>query len=307
MTYEAVADAAGSINTTSAGKTNFWQYVGALFGANPAPDMGLAGKAMPGAKNVPQPMTFDAASASFVAEGVPITPYDDRGTKNFYPMMRLVRPAGDDGPRHDGRRSPGIGRNGLSRVPRVGDRGPPHSRPPAGSGTPTRPRDYKLNTLRLHDERQLGRASYTSALAKAGYAATGLYDTVVKSATPILCARCHLSNALPGTGIAGLPALTSAIHARHAGVIDPSNGLPLEAAANRTACYRCHPGSATKCLRGVMGAAVAADGTLAMQCQSCHGGMSAVGGPTGRAGCSSPPASSATREPRAGTTARSAT
>jgi hypothetical protein len=158
----------------------------------------------------------------------------------------------------------------------------------SGSGTAAQPaagwvwnsdstRDYKLNTLRLHDERQLGSAAFTSALAKAGYAATGLYDTVVKNATPILCARCHLSNALPGTGIAGLPALTSAIHGRHAGVIDPSNGLPLEAASNRTACYRCHPGSATKCLRGVMGASVAADGSLAMQCQSCHGGMSAVG------------------------------
>ncbi len=276
VTYEAVADAAGSINTTSSGKTSFWQYVTALFGASPAPDMGLAGKAMPGAQNVPQPMTFDAATASFVAEGVPITPYDDRGTKNYYPMMRLV------------------GRQGTTVLAAtdvvlpVSDEMDCRACHASGSGTAAQPaagwvwnsdstRDYKLNTLRLHDERQLGSSSYASALAKAGYAATGLYDTVVKNATPILCARCHLSNALPGTGIAGLPALTSAIHARHAGVIDPSNGLPLEAAANRTACYRCHPGSATKCLRGVMGAAVAADGTLAMQCQSCHGGMAAVG------------------------------
>src|SRR5512137_2149268 len=35
VTYEAVADSTGSINTTSQGKTNFWQYVLALFGAVP--------------------------------------------------------------------------------------------------------------------------------------------------------------------------------------------------------------------------------------------------------------------------------
>ena len=33
VTYEAVADATGSINTTSRNKTNFWQFVQALYGA----------------------------------------------------------------------------------------------------------------------------------------------------------------------------------------------------------------------------------------------------------------------------------
>jgi len=43
VTYEAVADPDGSINTTSAGKTNFWQHVRALFGVDVAVDVGLKG------------------------------------------------------------------------------------------------------------------------------------------------------------------------------------------------------------------------------------------------------------------------
>src|SRR4051812_12959862 len=56
VTYEAVRDASGSINTTSAGKTNFWKFAKSIFGAAPAADTGLTGNAMPGPKNQPQPM-----------------------------------------------------------------------------------------------------------------------------------------------------------------------------------------------------------------------------------------------------------
>jgi hypothetical protein len=52
--------------------------------------------------------------------------------------------------------------------------------------------------------------------------------------------------------------------------------LMLDSVENRSACYRCHPGSETKCLRGAMGEATAPDGTNLMQCQSCHGSMSQV-------------------------------
>lgn len=57
LTYEAVADPSGSINRTSVGKTNFWQYVNPLFGVSLAADMGLAGHAMPGSRNKPQAMS----------------------------------------------------------------------------------------------------------------------------------------------------------------------------------------------------------------------------------------------------------
>jgi hypothetical protein len=51
----------------------------------------------------------------------------------------------------------------------------------------------------------------------------------------------------------------------------------LNSSANRAACYRCHPGSTTRCLRGAMGSAIAADGSMEMPCQSCHGNLSTVG------------------------------
>jgi hypothetical protein len=70
---------------------------------------------------------------------------------------------------------------------------------------------------------------------------------------------------------------TASVHSFHAHVIDPLSSLTLDSSANRAACYRCHPGSATKCLRGAMGGAIATDGSMSMQCQSCHGNMSTVG------------------------------
>ena len=141
---------------------------------------------------------------------------------------------------------------------------------------PNTERDYRLNILRLHDDRQAGNPTLVAALAARGYSPAGLYATAT-AGKPILCANCHLSEALPGTGYPGIRPLTAALHSQHANVIDPDNGLTLESSSNRSACYRCHPGSETRCLRGVMGNAVAADGTMSIQCQNCHGPMSAVG------------------------------
>ncbi len=142
--------------------------------------------------------------------------------------------------------------------------------------------DYRYNILRLHDDRQLGNATFVSALAAKGYKSAGLEATAL-GGTPILCATCHKSEALAGSGLAGIPPLTTSVHSVHAQVTDPANGLTLDSSSNRTACYNCHPGSVTRCLRGAMGNAVASDGTLAIQCQNCHGPLSSVGNP-GRTG-----------------------
>ena len=88
--YAAIADADGSINTTSAWKTRFWNFVMPLFGASVPVDTGLTGSKMPGDNNHEQPMTFDASRVWFTAEGIPLTPYDDAGNKSYYPMMRLT-------------------------------------------------------------------------------------------------------------------------------------------------------------------------------------------------------------------------
>lgn len=276
VTYEAYRDPAGSINTTSRGKTGFWTFVSDLFGVGLADDAGLAGTAMPGSANRPQPMAWDATLRWFTAEGIPITPRDDAGIENTYPMMRLVA-----------RDASGAVLATTKIVLPVSDEMSCAACHASGSGAAARPaagwvderdpdRDYRLNILRLHDERQARDAAFADALHRAGYRPDGLYATAL-GGSPILCARCHPSNALPGTGYTGIPPLTRSVHKLHAGAVDPGTGLTLDSSSNRAACYSCHPGSTTRCLRGAMGSAVARDGSLSIQCQGCHGPMSAVG------------------------------
>ncbi len=290
VTYQGVADPTGSINTTSVGKTNFWQYAQALFGlAQPlAPDVGLTGVAMPGAANAPRPMSFDPANGWFIAEGIPLTPYDDAKAKNPYPLMRLVaKDASGNVLASTDIVLPVSDEMACSACHASG--GSATARPAAGwANDPDPIRDYRINIVRLHDDRNAGSPAYAGALAANGYAAGGLYATV-SGGKPVLCALCHASNALATPGYAGVPQLTTSVHFFHAHVTDPATGMTLDSTDNRSACYRCHPGSTTKCLRGAMGSAVAADGSLAMQCQSCHGTMSAVGG-AGRQGWLDEPA-----------------
>lgn len=291
VTYEALADAAGSANRTSAAKTDFWRHAKALYlplaAPDLAPDIGLAGFAMPGAANTPQVLRFDAAEGWFSAEGIPITPLDDAGHRNPYPLMRLVARDTTTGnvlastdivlPVSDEMDCRACHASGTVAMPGAGwawDCDPQH--------------DYRRNILQVHDELNLGSPHYIKALKEVGYDTRGLQATARLSG-PILCARCHASNALPGSGQPGIPPLTRAIHAWHAEITDPDTGKPLKDDATRAACYRCHPGSETRCLRGAMGSAVAADGTRAMDCQSCHGSMDKVGA-AGRRGWLDEPA-----------------
>jgi len=276
LTYEAFRDANGSINTTSINKTNFWVYAPVLFGVTLPVDVGLTGSAMPGAANTPQPMKFDGQWNWLQGEGIPLTPIDDGLKKNEYPMMKIT--ARD-----------ALNREIASTVTTlpVSDEincrlchasgASPFARPFSGWEFDPNPlKDDRLNILRLHDDYNLGSPTYTAALAKVGYNQKGLHATVTVDGKAILCAKCHGSNALPGTGLAGIPQLTHAMHGRHAYVVDPS-GTTLDSITTRNSCYGCHPGQHTQCLRGAMGSAIGSDGKFAMECQSCHGVMSEVG------------------------------
>jgi hypothetical protein len=283
LTYQSVADPANSINTSSAGKTNFWVYVPWLFTAALPIDVGLLNHNMPGPSNQPQPMVFDPGFNWYVAEGIPITPYDDAGRKNYYPMMKVIA-----------KDAAGAVLASTSIVLPVSDEMDCSSCHASGSNRAAMPangwvnvtgdtqRDFRLNVLRRHDDGKLGNATYQAALAAKGYLSTGLYATATAAAgaKPVLCAHCHLSEALPGSGYGSIPPLTAAMHGGHASALDPTNGMTLDSATNRSACYRCHPGSETRCLRGAMGNSVAADGSMAIQCQNCHGRMSDVGAST---------------------------
>jgi hypothetical protein len=282
VTYEATADPDGSRNSTSIGKTNFWDFAPALFGVALPPDVGLAGAAMPGADNVPQPLGFHAEDDAFRAEGIPITPHDDAGNVNSYPLMHVVARDADGSIRASTDVVLPVSEELNCRACHISD-GSLAAQPAEGwVHDPDPERDTRLNILLLHDDRNLANPTYDAALATAGYDAAGLYATAT-AGHPILCARCHLTNALPGSGIVGISPLTQAVHRRMALVLDPLTGALLDDVNNRSACYRCHPGSVTRCLRGAMGAAVAADGTLAIQCQSCHGSMRDLAA-TGRTG-----------------------
>jgi len=277
VTYEAVADATGSINRTSVGKGNFHQFAEALLGVPLAPDQGLAGFRMPGPANQPQPMTFEPGQHQFSARGIPLTPYDDAGRTNHLPLLKLVArdqagailastqiavPVADT---MDCRSCHGSGS--------IVD-----GRPPSGWAWDTDPvRDYKLNVLRSHDGHQLGTSTYAAALAKAGYDPAGLEATVVQRGQPVNCLRCHGSNAIPGSGDPERKPLTEVMHAKHAYSRDPERALPLITLNDSAACLRCHAGPDTLRLRGVHHNRINPNGSPTLQCTSCHGNMTALG------------------------------
>ena len=285
VTYQAVTDPDGSVNTTSAGKGNWRQFAPLLYGAV-AVDQGLPFPGpdsfwMPGTNNTPQGMGFESSFNWFVAYGVPITPYDDAGKKNPYPMMRIIAHVGGTPVATNDVVLPVSDEMDCRACHASGTQA--DAQPAAGWVWAADPeRDFRLNILRRHDEDNFAHHHdlYVSALAARGFNPQGLYRGVVADGQPVLCAACHASEALATQSYSNIPPLTVSVHSKHAAVADPDLHITLDDSANRAACYRCHPGSTTRCLRGAMGAAVAADGSMAMQCQSCHGNMSQVGSST---------------------------
>ncbi len=283
VTYQAVTDPlTNTINTSSIGKTNFWEYAAALgFGAL-TPDVGLAGYAMPGAGNVPQAMTFSTTDNTWVALGIPTTPFADSSTgtysRNYFPMMRIsvknssgtvvamtdvVTPTSDE-------LSCGICHSSTA--------GYAATMPASGwANDPNPARDVKLNILRKHDDRFKTLPIFLTAAAANGYSASGLEATVATK--PIFCDNCHASNALGKTGITGIPPLTTSMHSLHATAVEPSTGQTMDSGTTRNTCYSCHPGPNTQCLRGIMANQKTAAGTDAIECQSCHGNLSSVANP----------------------------
>ncbi|WP_020481114.1 Ig-like domain-containing protein [Methylomonas sp. MK1] len=306
LTYEAVADSSGSINTSSANKTNFWSWVGELVGLNPAPDVGVnldglaSGNPMPGNKTPslkPAPMTYNTAFDWFEAEGIPVTPFDDKGNKNFYPTVKVVAkdalsgkvlasattvlPVSDEMTCKGCHASTDANNNAAQTA----------AKPVAGWVFDADPdKDWKRNILRLHDEKQAANTLFKDALSTLsakGYKASGLLTTA-DAGQPVLCVACHASNAYFDKenkttvmgGMAGIAPFTQSLHLKHADVKDPATQLTLDSLDNRSACYQCHPGSVTQCLRGAMSTASDASGDPSISCQSCHGNMKAVGSPT---------------------------
>ncbi|MCA9928426.1 MAG: hypothetical protein KC419_08115 [Anaerolineales bacterium] len=200
-------------NTTSVGKSNFWDYDVPLFGVDLPVDVGLAGKGMSG--------EMDLHDDHFVAEGIPLTEFLDSDLANPYPFQlaqiavfdvntavqlaqtTTVAPVSTemrcDNCHHDG----GVEDIATGRV--------------------------ETNILTLHDMENMDEypSGHTGALM---------------DRRPILCAECHASNALGKPGLPGIPSLSNAMHNTH----------EEEVPSTQEGCYQCHPGPQTQCLRDVM-------------------------------------------------------
>jgi hypothetical protein len=250
LSYKAQKDPTGSINTTSIGKTNFWDFVRPIFGLSPPADVGLLGAKMPGSGNAPRPFRqgFDRARRWFSAAGIPITGLDDAGNKNPYSLMRVR--ATD--------KATGRIVSSLPTVVPASDEmtcGTCHLTGGEAAGwpfdqwsqDPNPVRQFKINILLLHDI---------------------INQTDLAKRQPVLCFECHYSLALDlqGNGPNDLQKphkfLSHAMHGHHADFIQTD-------LATSAACYNCHPGNVTQCLRGTMG-------NSGIVCSDCHGDMFAV-------------------------------
>lgn len=276
--YSPIADAQGSINTRSVGKTDFWAHVQGLFGVALPPGQGLTGLYMPG--DAPQPgpqaMAWNAMLGTFSAFGIPITPVDDAGAENPYPLLRISA--------HNAVTGAELAHTDVV-VPVAKETDCANCHATGGiaaskfgvnwSNDPDLELQTKKNVLLLHDH-ELGTDLYASQ--------------------PVLCASCHTSppleigselSAAPG-GVSTTPGgahagagpphlkatkLFSEVMHRYHGELVDNQGQPIFPAGGSAlaTCYQCHPGAITQCARGAM-----ADG--GMECFDCHGDMLAVGG-----------------------------
>jgi hypothetical protein len=271
LTYVAVADTAGSINTSSSGKTNFWTYANSLFLQGLALDIGLTGK--PVQSLTPQPLDYNSTLGFWQAEGIPTVPYDDKGQTNAYPMAKVVAKDSNGNVLAESKVVLAVS-DELSCKNCHTSNSNPAAQPAVGwENNPDPLKDPKLNILKLHDQ-NVDATPFLAALAAKGYTyKASLYQTA-QSGTPILCAACHGSNALGAASVAGVPPLTQSIHLFHGNVVNPASGATLNNATSPFAsCYLCHPGVTTKCQRGAM---------TSIACQNCHGNLSAVGAATRR-------------------------
>jgi hypothetical protein len=218
-------------NTVSSTKTDFWTYAAQLFGVNLPDNVGLKGKGLAD--------VMDLDTDHFVAEGIPLIEFRDSDLNNPYPYQLAEITAYDIATR-----------KALATLTVVApvstemhcDNCHATGKDPGGN----QPR-IELNILAYHDHEE---------------------NTNLLNSRPVLCARCHSSNALGMPGVPGVPSLSNAMHEQHSEVIpDTSDG-----------CYNCHPGPTTKCLRDAMSLNVPSplDPNRKINCIDCHGGMAQV-------------------------------
>jgi hypothetical protein len=218
-------------NTTSSNKTNFWTYAAQLFGVALSDNIGLKGKGLAD--------VMDAKTDHFVAEGIPLTEFSDSAPTVADPYQKAVLTAKNA--------ATGEILATLTVVAPVSTEMHCDTCHASGKDPGGNQARVELNILAFHDSEE---------------------KTNLLNSRPVLCARCHSSNALGAPGVSGVPSLSNAMHSKHAEEVpDTIDG-----------CYSCHPGPTTKCLRDAMSLNVQSkiDPNRKMNCIDCHGGMSKV-------------------------------
>ena len=246
ITYQAVADTKGSINSSSAGKTNFWNYAKPLFHANLVAEEGLAGYYTQ--SKTPRTMTYNAGEKYWEAVGIPTLNYDDKGVFNPFSMAQIV--ARDA----SGRLLASVNivlpvSDEMSCKTCHGSNTDAAAKPKSGwANDPSVLKDAKLNILKKHDDRFIITAAQLAALKAKGWTyKSSLYQTAT-GGTPVLCSACHADAALSLTGIAGVNPLSQDMHTLHGKQVNQATKLTLDKATNDlTSCYLCHPGPKTQC------------------------------------------------------------
>ncbi len=268
ITYQATPDATGSVNTASASKTNFWNYVRVLFLNSVPPETGLANYKTQ--SKTAQPMTYNSTSGYWEGVGIPTVPYDDKAVFNPFPMAKLV--AKDSTVKILATASSVLSvSDEITCNTCHGSNTDAAAKPATGwVNNPDPSKDAKLNILKKHDDRW-PISQYLSQLQTNGWTyQSSLYQTAI-SGTPVLCAACHSDTALNLPGLPGIGAEASDMHTLHGPQILISNNQTLDqnsATSDLNSCYLCHPGPKTLCKRGAMNTQL---------CSSCHGNVSYVG------------------------------
>ena len=191
--------------TNSAANTNFWQYA-PKYGWNVAANTGITGTKLSG------DMKLDANGKSFVATGIPITPYDDDGTWDPYGAANITV-----------KDSNGSVVQTASVVAPVSTE--MNCQNCHGTTNP------QLDILQKHD-------SHNGTTLVADH-----NNGIVHQ-----CNECHADNALGAPGKTGVESLSLAMHNFHK---DKMTTTTIAANTTPT-CYNCHPGTNTQCLRGIM-------------------------------------------------------
>lgn len=157
-------------NTHSADKCNFWSNSQGLLGVELPTDVGLGGFGMAGT------MAPDV-NRQFLATGIPVTPVDDTGRENPYPLAVVS-----------------VERNGAV----------------VGQTQAVVPVSWEMSCNLCHNTP--GVSTATDILR----AHDRLHGTTLEASKPVFCASCHADPAVGSAGQPGISNLSSAMHLAHA-------------------------------------------------------------------------------------------